>query len=159
MEVGSKTGVIELSRAAFVDVIEEALPLLRQHWEEISAYKDIPLNPNIDRYVELDGAGNLRIFTARVNGKLVGYGVFFLAYNAHYKDSLQAVNDILYVHPDYRNSMVGLRLLRYCEASLREENVQLISYHCKVDHPALQAILNRMGYATVEVNCQKRLDR
>ena len=35
------------------DVFQEMLPLLSQHWEEISHYKDIALEPDIEAYFSL----------------------------------------------------------------------------------------------------------
>ncbi len=159
MEVGhTASTALVLAREEFVTCFEEALPLLQKHWQEITAFHDIPLNPNVDRYIEFDDNGQLRIYTARIDGALVGYAVFFLAFNTHYRDSLQAVQDIVYVDPDKRQSTVGLRLLRFADAMLREEGVQLISHHVKLAHPALGVILERMGYVPIETIYAKRMD-
>lgn len=159
MEVGSQTAAATYAREQFNDCFDEALPLLHTHWLEISHDLDIPLDPDVDRYSELDQEGKIRIYTARVNGVLVGYVVFFLVINLHYRSSFQAHADLVYVDPARRNSTIGLRLLKFAEAELRDENVQLADHHVKLAHPALGVILERMGYEPVETIYRKRLDR
>ena len=84
-------------------VVEDAKELLERHWEEIAVNKDkIKLNPHWEAYVDLEDSGQLRIFTARENGKLIGYFVVIVGVNLHYKDHVFAVNDILYLHPSWQ---------------------------------------------------------
>src|SRR5699024_275904 len=81
----------------------ELLPLLEAHYHEVAHYQDIPLCPDRERYEAVEANGMLRLYTARDDaGALVGYAVFFVQTNAHYATSLQAVQDVLFVHPDYR---------------------------------------------------------
>ena len=74
-------------------------PVISAHKEEIAHYKDIPLDPDWDAYYALQEAGALRPFTMRdpEAGALQGYAVFFVRRNAHYRASLQAMQDILYL--------------------------------------------------------------
>lgn len=150
---------VTIRREPFVQVYEEMLPLLRLHWAEIAHYLDIPLDVDVDRYAALDAAGALRLFIARLDGALVGYACFIVSTHAHYKGSLQAVQDVLYVDPGCRCSSVGLRLVRWCDAALAQEGVQVVVQHVKNRHPALGLIAARMGYEAVETIYCKRLDR
>ncbi len=149
---------VAIQREAFGDCFDEAIPLLRRHWQEIAHYPDIPLDPDVAKYHALDDADALRVFTARLDGKLVGYAVFFVNRNLHYRSSVQAVQDVIYVDPDHRRSTIGLKLLRYCEDALRMEGVQAIYHHVKAAHPALGKIVERMGYEIVDVIYARRLD-
>lgn len=151
---------VTIQREPFTrELFEEAFPLLSLHWREIAHYDDIALNPDVERYLGLEQADVLRVFTARAGGALVGYACFFVSCNGHYSDSLQALQDILYVDPGWRCSTIGLRLIRACDEALRVEGVQLVLQHVKEAHPALAVILERMGYERIDVIYGRRLDR
>lgn len=147
--------MITIQREAIADILPELKPLLTEHWREIAAYQDIELAPNYEFYSTCTA---LRCFTAREEGTLIGYAIFGVARNKHYMDSLQAVQDILFVHPDHRGS-AGARLVKFADAQLRQEEVQVVYHHVKMQHPMLGLLLNRMGYETVEVIMAKRLDK
>lgn len=143
------------AREQIVDVVEEIKPLLEAHYREIAHYPDIALKPDYQRYIAAEGLGTLRIFTARVDGALVGYAVYFVTPALHYCDSIQAHQDILFVHPDYRRSTVGLRLIRHADESLGREGVQVIYQHSKAAH-SIGRVLERQGYELVDEIYAKR---
>lgn len=147
-----------LQQETFDAFYADALPLLRRHWREIAHYPDIALDPDVDRYHAIEDAGNLRVFTARVMGRLVGYALFFVHPNLHYRSSVQAVADVIYVDPDHRRSTIGLRLLAYTEAALKAEGVQAVYHHVKANHAGLGKILERTGYDLIDLIYAKRLD-
>lgn len=137
----------------------ELMPLLQQHFEEISANQDIPLNPDIDRYNHMDELGMIRVYTAREDdGTLVGYGAFFVHSNMHYVDSFQAVQDVLFLRKDKRLGMTGVKLIKYAEKMLRAEKVQIVYHHVKTAHN-FGPILKRLGYNHIENIHSKRLDK
>ena len=147
-------------REDFAEVYSEALPLLERHAKEIAHYQDIQLNVAVERYRLADEAGGLRVYTARTGatGALIAYAAFFMAFNPHFKSSLQAVQDVLYVQPEWRGRMVGFRLIRFSENELRKEGVQAVYQHEKIAHPELGKLLLRMGYEAVDTIYAKRLD-
>lgn len=140
---------------------DEALPLLGTHWAEIAHFKDIPLNPDWDIYLKAEAGGMLRAFSIRLEAtkELVGYVVFFVRPNAHYRDSLQAVQDILYVHPDHRKGFLALEFLDFCDDELRAQGVQCVYHHVKDAHQALGVVLKRLSYEQVETVWVRRLDQ
>ena len=146
------------AREMLADVRDEIGPLLEAHWREIAHYQDILLDPDWEFYEAIDACGRLRIFTARDEGRLVGYGVFFVGPNRHYKDSTQAVQDILFVHPDYRGRTVGARLIKFCDEQCRAENIQVIYHHIKAAHD-FGPLLIHCGYELVDLIYAKRLDK
>lgn len=179
MDGGIRTNNITLAREPFAAVYDEAAPLLLKHYREIASYQDIPLEVDRAFYDAADAAGMLRIFTARVTPReaieqvqgrditiqigragsvLIGYACFIVRKSPHYASSLQAVNDVVYVDPTYRRGRSGIALLRFAENALRDEGIEIISYHCKTKHPALSTILYRMGYDANEVMMMKRLN-
>ena len=139
-------------------VWDEAQPLLLAHWAEISAYPDIPLQPDRAFYARAEAAGMLCILTARMATDLVGYAVFFIKENPHYAQSLQATQDIFYVARTARGAMIGLRLLGEADKILKAKGVQVVYQHVKLAHPGLGILLERTGYHASETLYAKRLD-
>lgn len=157
-EYRNKRG-LTFQRERAVDLWEEAMPLFEKHYKEICHYKDLKLNPDVENYNALEEAGAIRCYTARMNGDLIGYCVWFLKYNPHYRDSLQALQDVLFLLPEYRGTRAGLKLIRYCEDRLREENVQVIYHHIKINTPHTIDLFRKLGYEEIDVIMGKRLDQ
>jgi len=150
---------ITLQRQYAPDLWTEILPLLHEHKEEIAHYPDIELAPDVEAYNHAEGAGVLRCYTARVNGALMGYAVFFVKRNMHYRHSLQAVQDVLFVTKSHRHGRVGLQLIRYSEEQLRAEGVQVVYQHLKLAIPQTIALFHKLGYEDIDLIVGKRLDR
>lgn len=139
------------------DLWDEMMPLLREHYQEVAHFKDIPLDPDVDRYNLTERSGNLRIFTARSKGELIGYAVFMVLPALHYKTSLQAYEDVIFLSPEHRNGHTGLKLLRFAHERLATEGVEVIYHHVKKAHPKLGAILQAMGFEHVDQIYGKRI--
>jgi GNAT superfamily N-acetyltransferase len=143
-------------RESVSDVLAEIKPLLEMHWSEIAHYQDIPLDPDYDFYTQSPA---VCVFTARDTiGKLVGYAVFCVSFNKHYRQSKQAVQDILFVHPNYRGGTVGYRLIKFCDRQLKNEGCQVVYQHMKRAHQFGQ-LLDAIGYECVDLIYAKRLDK
>lgn len=136
---------------------QEILPLLRAHYQEIAHFKDIPLDPDWKLYESAHDSGMLHVYTARKAGLLLGYAVFFVRPNPHYKTSRQAVQDILYLDPSLRSGFNGLRFIRWCDRQLRHDGVQAVYHHVKCAND-FGPVLRRMGYQQVDMIFAKRLD-
>jgi len=139
------------------DLWEEAMPLLEAHWREVAHYQDIELKPDVETYARMQAAGQLRCYTARDSGRLIGYVVFFVRPNPHYAASIQAHQDVLFVALDYRRGMVGVRLIKVAEQRLRAEGAQVIYHHAKRTNKVGE-LLARLGYELVDEIYAKRLD-
>lgn len=140
------------------EFLEEIKPLLEAHWEEIAHYKDIPLNPDYELYLAIEKTGALRCYTARTSsGELIGYSVHLLKYHPHYKQSLQANQDIIYIDPRYRGG-VGGRFILWCDEQLKAEGVQVVYHHIKAAHN-FGKLLERFGYELQDLIYCKRLDK
>ena len=139
--------------------IKEAGGLFVEHYEEISSYKDIPLNPDYEKYAAHAAAGKLLVLSARYDGELVGYVIYIIDTALHYQSSLQAHQDILFVKKGMRKSVMGcgLMLLRQSEKVLKEMGVQVIYQHVKIKHD-FSPFLEKLGYDCVEKIYQKRID-
>lgn len=165
---------LRFAREPLTDALwAEVFPLLRSHWREVAAFPDIPLEPDRDLYRHAEANGALRVFTARepnettvrhLDGQrsrqvvplLVGYAAFFVRSNPHYKSSIQAVQDVLYLDPAYRG-VSAVKFIAWCDAALAADGVQVVMQHLKVksDHARLMA---HLGYEPVDTIYAKRLD-
>lgn len=134
----------------------EMKPLLEKHYHEISHFKDIEFDPDWEQYALNEINGNLRAFTARdENKKLIGYSIYFVRNNLHYRKSKQAVQDVLYIDPDHRGT--GGKFILWCDEQLRSENVQVVYHHVKVAHD-FGKLLEKFGYEFVDKIYARRLD-
>lgn len=142
-------------------LFEEMKPLLVKHFHEIAHYQDIVLDPAIDQYIAMEKCGALRVFTARefVDGTemLAGYCIFFIRPNLHYQSSLQASQDILFVHPAFRHAGFGKKFISFCDDELKKERVQAVYHHVKKAHN-FGPLLESLGYQLVDLIYSRRLD-
>lgn len=140
------------------DLWPEIMPLLEEHFWEISANHDIPLNPNKEVYNQMQDVGAFKVYTARDDGELVGYAAYFVAPNMHYMDSFQANQDVLFLKSDRRKGMTGIRLIKFADKKLAEYGCQMVYHHVKIKHN-FGRVLEWLGYNKVEEIHSKRLDK
>lgn len=132
--------------------------LLERHYREIAHFKDIALDIDWSAYEQCEAAGKLRCYAARADGDLIGYVAYLVNHNPHYRASLQAVQDVLYLAPERRGLFAGSRLIAYADKSLAAEGVQVVYHHAKAAFP-MDSVLKRNGYELVDTLWAKRLDR
>jgi L-amino acid N-acyltransferase YncA len=137
-------------------LIEEMMPLINAHWEEIAHDKDIPLDPDWYKYGQLQTLGSLKVFTARDDdGQILGYSFFFVSPNLHYKSSLQAVQDVIYIDKERRG--FGRKFIDWCDSELRQMGVQKVYHHVKAKHN-FGPMLETLDYHLVDLIYARRLD-
>lgn len=108
------------------------MDLFQKHYEEIAERTDIiELDPNIELYNELYNKGALEIHTARDDGRLIGYSLWFLTWHVHYKKSLTASSDVLYISPENRKGMLGAKFIRWSLEEVKKRKPQRIMFHVK----------------------------
>lgn len=141
------------------DCLDEMKPLLEAHWEEIALYKDkIKLDPDYDKYLLLDSLGMLHVLTVRSDERLIGYFISFIQPHMHYKESLSAVNDILFIHPSYRKGSIGYKLFKKAEQSLRELGVEVMSISSKVKND-FKPLMDKLEFKRVEYTYSKHIGK
>lgn len=155
-ETQNDHALVSFKRENVKRIWDDLLPLLPLHYEELAAYKDIPLDPDKDFFVKADEAGMVRVYAARENGKLVGYAVYFVRQDIHYKSIKLAQQDLIFIAPE-RRGRFGLRFIRWCEEQLKAENVRLVMCHAKV-HNDFGGVFERLGYKAVDKIFYRRLD-
>lgn len=147
---------------ALNDCKDEIQPILRnEHWEEVGHYKDIPIDMEWSKYEMLQGLGKLRCFTIRSFENeelketfLMGYAFFIVDRHLHYKNTIVANQDILYVRKPYRG--IGKEFLKWCDEQLKAEDVVTVTHHAK---PWFEYgnLFEDMGYEKAETIWSRRL--
>lgn len=136
-------------------VQEECQPLINKHWEEIAINQDnIKLNPDWDTYYKLESLGMIKIYTARVDGKLVGYFTIVVTKGLHYVDHLFGATDMIYISPEYRKGRAGYGLIKFAEQELKKSGVSVLVINTK-DHAPFDKLLQSMDYSLAERLYQK----
>ena len=146
---------ITIQKESFTEIMDELPPIFEEHWLEVAMdHKFIELDPDWQRYMQMEAQGMLHMMTVRDEGILVGYFVNIVLTHLHYRKSLTAFSDILYLLPDYRTSGKGLsstgyRLLRATEKMLKGLGVQK-SYLMTKNYIPLNMLTKRLKYRLSE---------
>lgn len=146
---------VKFAREPMTVILDEGAELLGRHYTEVAHFQDIELDPDVETYLKLEEIGSLVAYTARESGELIGYCVFFIKNNMHFKKSKQAIQDIIFIASEKRG--VGIKFIDWCDIQLRNQGVQVVYHHVKTEHnwgPAIEKI----GYKLIDLIYGRRLD-
>lgn len=124
-------GSMEMTLEPLTDeLIAEMNPLNEAHYQEVSR-KDIfeKLDVDWDFYKSIALKGFLRVFTLRDAKKLVGYWFFVVKLNPHYKTKIMGIDDVLFVHPDFRGKS-AYEFMKYVLEAVKTET-HVVTTRCK----------------------------
>ena len=143
--------------AVTLDIINEMLPLLELHRIEISAFSDMKINVDAEKYVAMYNLHIYKLFVARdETDSIVGYAGYYINNNMHYSDYVYATQDVIFVDKTERGAMLGSRIINYADKVLLEADVNVVCHHVKVKHD-FGELLKRNGYNLIEKIYMKRL--
>lgn len=149
--------MVMLGQEKIADILRDGEALFPHHWDEIAIYRDCPLDLDHARYAALEQAGVLVSFGARdKSGQLVGYAVFILMRHLHYRTTLFAMNDAVFVAPTHRAMGLGVRLIRFAEQHLKERGVKRVTLHIKPTKD-WSPMAERLGYQKDDITMSKEL--
>jgi hypothetical protein len=154
--------VSEFKREKLSECQAEIQPiLLHEHWEEVGHYKDIPIDMQWEKYALIEQMGKLRCYTIRapLNEEfketiLQGYAFFIVDHHLHYKHTVVASQDILYVRKPYRG--IGKMFLSWCDDQLKAESVNTVTQHIKPWFD-WSPMAEKLGYEKAETIYTRRL--
>ena len=137
---------------------DEAAPLVAAHHAEVGHLPRELFSPDKERYIKMEAAGFVRLFTAREmpDRKLVGYQVFLVSPHQHYSGVLTALQDLIYLAPEHRG-LKAVRFIMYADQQLEYSGVELISRHSPHVNHGFGTTLERMGYAPMEQIFSRRV--
>ncbi len=147
--------IIVYAKEPFSDELcKEIAPLNELNWGETSHRQDIPLAPDMGKYKLLDELGFIAIFTARRNGKLLGYCVMLISTMTHSKDQVYASQDVVYIDPKHRG--FGPYFIKWCDEELAIAGVSEI-FRGSSEILNCGKLLERIGYKPVSRLYSRRL--
>ena len=129
--------------------------LLKAYAEEVGVFGAKGLSPDIGWYESLEQAGGLRTFVMRADdGVLCGFSAFYMTRHPHY-DRQVAIQDVLYVDPNYRGP-AAVKFLVWVDSELKKDGAQNVirQVTSKLDYSAL---LQNMGYEAMETSFIREL--
>lgn len=122
------------------------------HWQETENYRHgQPFAPDAYRYFqfnEIPGIGGLQfytMFTARDEGRLVGYAGMYLTTSMHSQVPI-AFEDTWFLLPEYRKGRNAIRFYQYVEAACQKAGIEEIGMTAKLTNGAGR-ILEYLGYS------------
>ena len=146
------------ARERLEPIIPELQDTFIEHWQELAEDKDlVPLDPDYDRYIDMDNNGNLFFFSCRKDGELIGYFVGIVCRGLHYATTIDCRLDIFYIRKEHRGSSLGIKLFKAAEKELRALGVDRWYVGCKVKHDT-SALFERLGFRPIETFFSKMLD-
>ncbi len=134
----------ELASDALLDVLTE-LAIAHDLEVQDDIAREFPLNINRAAYMRLEKLNVLRVFTARDGEVLAGYVCFMLCPSLRRDKLVIAMEDALYLAPEYRRAGNAIKLLNYVAGELAKE-CQVVTYHSPTVNPRLGKVLAHQGY-------------
>lgn len=150
--------MIQIRAERVAECWDEVDALARLHWEGTKSYRrHEPYNPDKRRYFINNNIGFFHLLAARDEGKLVGYFGVYVTPSMH-SQVQTAVEDTFFIHPDYRQGRLAVRMIKTVEKYLSDLGVQEILFSCEIDNTSgIQGLLRLLDYEPVIVQHRKRL--
>ena len=137
--------VIEFNIEPLGKVWDECIELAKKHWWETEAYRhNQPFAPDFERYNQFAQVGWFLMFTARDEGKLVGYAGMYLVQSMHTQKMI-ATEDTWFLLPEYRKGRNAIRFYNFVEKECRSRGATEITMTVKTVNQAGK-ILEYLGY-------------
>ena len=137
---------------SFSNILDEALPLFKDHHKEIVNYiPNVEFDPDVESYIKLDDADLLKVFTIRESseGPLIGYCIHHVHNHLHFRNSKQAVQDSIFIAKDHRSKGIGKSFIEWIDEQLKSEGVDAVLHYVSVRCDYSSA-LEKNGYKKIE---------
>jgi len=132
------------------DLRVHGLELLDEHYDELCVDKGaLRLDPAWDRYESLIASGAMFALCVWIGSELIGYSACLVQPHLHYRRSIWAYNDVLFVRKQHRRGTIGVRLIKATEEEAAKRGANVMAWHAK-EGTALQEILPSMSYRLQE---------
>lgn len=134
----------------------EMIELASQHWKETENYRhNQTFCPSFERYNQYDESGWLLHFTARHEGRMVGYAIMYVVPSMH-TQQLIATEDTWFLLPEHRKGRNAIEFYKFVESVCRTRGVVEIGMTAKLTNGAGR-ILEYLGYKIVSQQYSKHL--
>ena len=114
--------MIIYAQEKLIDTLGEIIPAAKE--ASLAIYKSADfVQPRYAVYLMVEHAGNLRLFTARLNGELVGYCAVIVDTSIHKESEILATSSSFYIRKDSSDILRALKFFRYIKQQLKNEGV------------------------------------
>ncbi len=154
-QLGEHDGVV-FQRERLAPCLRELLRLIEADWQENGLdHATIPLNLNIEQYLQYDLLGILQIVTARDDGILVGFIFAFVHPHIMHAKLGWCLINLYYLFPEYRRRGIGRAMFEALERFLVDAHVTVVEASEKIGNR--HGLFERMGYKETDVALRKYL--
>ena len=129
--------------------------LIEEDWLEVG-HKGMTLDVDWDGYFFLEDRGDLKVFTARVDNKIVGYFLVISFPSLQCKGQVFVANEAIFLSKPYRNSRIGIKLFDFTESCLKSDGYNSLFVTTTEANP-IDKFLTRRGYKKIETRFEKVL--
>jgi len=127
---------------------DEVVGLAGRHWAETQNYRhEQPFCPQFERYNQYNELGLYIQFTARCEGKLVGYGGVYIVPSMH-TQQLICTEDTWYLAPEFRQGWTAMRFFKFMEREAAARGAVDVTLTAP-DHTGIAPLHRRLGYKKV----------
>ena len=144
-----------------IQLMEKDIRALHElHYNETETlYLEIPFDPDYQRYIASEQAGQFVVFTVRKRGCMVGYLQYYVFRDMHSQKAYTAREDALFLRKSVRGKNIAPALLRYAEHCLKQLGCRYVGMSSKAPTggPDIGAFLERKGYRPVALYYVKDL--
>lgn len=134
----------------------QIVSIATEHWKETEGYRHgQQFSPDAARYFQYEAIGFYVMFTARHEGRLVGYAGMYFTPSMH-TQRLIATEDTYFLLAEYRKGRNALDLYNFVEAECRRRGVVEIGMTAKLTNSAGR-ILEYLGYQVISRQYSKNL--
>lgn len=131
--------------------------MFEPHWQETEIdLDDVPVSVDKEAYRQMYENGHLHIVSVRNGDRVIGYHVSNVMPHVHHSTTLMGFTLAFYLHPEFRISGTGLRLIKFVEKSLAERGVKKF-YLTTKRKPDLSKLFEMLGYRPDEITYSKML--
>lgn len=134
-------------------VIGEMKLLVFDHIAEVGPFQ-FEFDVDWDKFVDLQESDSIRLFVARSEGNMVGYAIYIISTHTHFATTVFALQDALYIVPQFRGNGAGIGLIQFCEDMLVDCDAIVQSVLPELDFSDL---LTKNGYVPMEKLYVKKL--
>lgn len=127
--------------------------IVREHWAAIAVdQEDVPLDVDWEAYQRREDNGTWRGFTARRDGRIVGYVGFFLFRPERYQSTLYINEDTIWIVPDEPNrGLLWYQLLKAAMAALPKPCKLQVKVRLQYGGDRTGKLLERLGLVANEM--------
>jgi GNAT superfamily N-acetyltransferase len=147
--------MVEIKQLPIIPTAYELVDLYEQHWEEVYGKTDRKVEIDFPIYKQMEDMGLAFGLFAYYDNLIVGYSINLLGPNVHCAGGLTCTNDALYVDPLFRDTPLGIRLIKKTADTAKKSGADLMTWNSPLNSP-LGKILQRLGYLPMEtVYCKE----